>query len=314
MAETQAPAAPTQDAPAAAEAPKPNGSTGTTTPAPQPPKPDGAPEKPSDAERLSELEKQTKRAAYEGMKRAQEFKRQREELSKREQALLERESKVKEAETWESSFVKDPIRFLQKRLGETWYDKLSAAKLSGAVTPDMVSLEVDDRVTALQKQLQEQSESFKKMLEERDAREERRLQEEHAAQAVNYLKTNADKYPLIHAFEVQGNINAFIQNHFAQTCRYGDDGEVIPGEVWTPEEAAGEMEKYLQARLDAAVAKKSPTATNAPNASSSPRRTLSTDLTARSTGQLPPAKDDAERRRRAFAAADQVIAQRLAAP
>lgn len=283
------------------------------TPAPPPPP---EPKPPTAEERFLTLEKETKRAAHEAMRRAQDLKRDREELLKRSKEVEDREAKAKEHGTWEESFAKDPARYLEKRLGPDWYDKLSAVKVGGTVTPGMVQLDVEERVSAVAKETKAEIEALRAELKARDERDAQRQQAQTEAQvrqgAESYLAQFVDKYPLIHSFEAQDRIFPVIRAHFDETTRKDDiTGEVVPGEVWSAEQAATWMEAELEKKFSKAIEKKRPAPT--PSQTVTPaapaahrlqtphRRTLSTDLSGSSSTWVPP-KDDKERDARATAA------------
>ncbi len=278
---------------------------------PEEPKSDG---KPTEADRLKELAAQQKRITSERMKLAHEARQKRESDAKREEEFNAREAKIKEAENWEQNFVRDPIRFLSKRLGDTWYDKLSHAKLSGTVTPDMVALDVDERVLGVEKKLLERIGALEKQLTEKETRGIEQQKQEYEASAVAYVKTNAEKYPLIHAFEVLGNIPAVIDAHFNQTSSMDEAGNFVAGEVLTAEQAADLMEKSLDERFSAAAKakalKQAPKTPPVDQRNPSPqRRTLSTDLTATSNSDSPPPTNEGERIKRAIARWESVSSQ-----
>lgn len=248
-----------------------------------------------------------RRASSERMKLAHEAKRQREETAKREETLLAREAKLKE---WESEYAdrrRNPAKYLTADYGPDWYDKLSSVKLSGSPTPDLIASEVDGQVGLLKKELADVRAEFKKTLADRDAADAQRSREADAREAISYVKGNAEKYPLIHDFDVAENINAVIEAHFNSTCSRDDvTGETVPGEMWTAEQAATAMEKHLAEKYDRATLRKKPPPPTVVVASplrvSTPqRRTLSTDMSAASPSWTPP-KDDRERQARAEAA------------
>lgn len=299
--------------PAPAETPRPGElprDAPKEAPAPNPAdKPKDAP--PTEAARLSELEKQTKRAAWEGMERAKKLKREKEELGKRESELSAREARLKEQESWESAFLKDPMRFLEKRLGPDAYDKISAAKLNGGVTPGMVQLDVEERLSATEKGWQERFEALEAKYAAKEAQATAREKADYEASAIAHVKGNAEKYPLIHVFEVADNVPTVIDEHFRRTSQQNDDGEFIPGEVLSPEQAADLMEKHLQERVEKWNAAKAKPATPAtPPPQQVQRRSLNTDMNGTSVGERTPPRDDSERIRRAVAAMEAAAAAR----
>lgn len=245
------------------------------------------------------------------MERAKKLKRHNEELSKREAALAAREAKLNEQENWEQSFLKDPLRFLEKRLGPDAYDKLSAAKLAGGVTPGMVQLDVEERLSAADKTWQEKFVALEKKYEADKLQSAAQEKQAYESRAIEHVKANAEKYPLIHAFEVAENIPHVIEYHFHQTTTQDEDGNTVRGEVWTPEQAAAEMEKHLLAKVEAAdkaraavKAKTQPQDATTHRSETPQRRSLSTDLGGTSRQDRPPPMTEADRMKRAMAAID----------
>ena len=283
---------------------------------PPPPEPEKAPEadKPDEAARLSALETQTKRAASERMKLAHEARKFREESAKEKEALAKEREELAAYKKEREDRRRNPEKYLAAEYGPDWYDKLSKVKLNGAPTPDLIASEVDDRVAAVRRELEEFKAETVRREENREKQAAAAERQAYEVQAIAYMKANEAKFPLVHTFGVQGNINAVIAAHFEETLSRGPDGEVIPGEVWSPEEAASFMEKALLERYEKAKAisapKPAPKVVQADTRNNSPRRTLSTDMTATSTRDVPPAQDERERIRRAIAAADLVIEQR----
>lgn len=241
------------------------------------------------------------------MKLAHEAKRQREETAKREETLLAREAKLKEWEAEHADRRRNPAKYLAADYGPDWYDKLSSVKLNGSPPVELIASELDDRSKSWEAKLSELDSKWAKKWEERDAADSQRARDAEAREALSYVKGNAEKYPLIHAFEVADNINAVIEAHFNSTCSRDDvTGETVPGEMWTAEQAATAMEKHLSEKFDkVALAKKPlppPVVVASPLRVTPPqRRTLSTDMSAASPSWTPP-KDDRERQARAEAA------------
>jgi hypothetical protein len=177
----------------------------------------------------------------------------------------------------------------------------------------MVASEIDEKVGGVQKTLEQKIAALEAKLAERDNQALERERAEYEASAVRHVQQNAEKYPAIHAFEVVGNIPAVISAHFNDTLAATGQGE-----LWSPEQAATAMETALRAKAEAAskaIAPKAATPPAAPGAQRTPqpqRRTLSTDLTASSTGQTPPPLTPEQRLERAVAAWDRTVAARTA--
>lgn len=248
------------------------------------------------------------------MRLAHEARKAREESAKREEALAAREAKLKDWEAQQADQKRNPAKYLQAAYGENWYDKLSQVKLSGSPPAELIASELDDRSKSWESKLSELDAKWAKKWEERDAQDAQRSREAEAHAALSYITSNAEKYPLVHAFEVAGNINGVIEAHFNATCSRDEvTGETVPGEMWTPEQAADQMEKHLSERYQKVALAKKPTAPTAavvpPRVSTPQRRTLSTDMSAASPSWTPP-KDDRERQQRAEAAWKAVQAAR----
>lgn len=263
---------------------------------------------PTPEDRAKELEAQVRRTASERMKLAHEARKAREEATKREELLAAREAKLKSWEAEHADRKRNPAKYLQADYGENWYDKLSQVKLSGSPPAELIASELDDRSKSWEAKLSELDAKWAKKWEERDQVDAQRSKEAEEHAALSYVTSNAEKYPLVHAFEVQGNINAVIEAHFNATCTRDEvTGEVVPGEMWTAEQAATEMEKHLSEKYQKVALAKQPKASPPPVASVAPRvstpqrRTLSTDMSAASPTWTPP-KDDRERAQRAEAA------------
>lgn len=270
----------------------------------------------TEVDRLAALEAQTKRAAWEGMQRAKDLKRQREELAKERSATTTERAELEAWKKEREDRKRNPAKYLAAEYGPDWYDKLSQVRLTGAAPADLVASEVDDRVAQLRKEMDERDAKWAKRFEEQEAKQAAQMKAEHEATAGDYLKANAEKFPLIHAFEVQGNINAVIEAHFVNTAKRGADGELEPGELLSAEQAAQMMESHLQARVDGIEKAKQAKAKAVPPTQAAvpaaQRRTLSTDMTGTSEGEGAPPKDDGERMRRALAAWNRVESSRQA--
>lgn len=274
--------------------------------------PDKKPEpKAPEADRLAELEKQTKRAAWEGMERAKKLKREKEEVEKSRAAHGKDLEEIAAYKREREDRRRNPAKYLAAEYGADWYDKLSKVRLDGAPTPDLIASEVDDKFAAAEKGWEEKFKALEKRYEERETQSAAREKQAYEARAVDYVKANAEKFPLIHAFEVADNITGVIEYHFHETAKQDEDGNWTPGEVWTPEQAAAEMEKALTAKVEAAdkarAAVKAKTQAQNPTThrSETPqRRSLSTDLGGTSRQDRPPPMTEADRMKRAMAAID----------
>lgn len=274
---------------------------GATATAPQTPaEPPKAPE--ADA-RLKELAAQTARFA-------QQQKKFSEEKQQLEKQRAEIEAKAKEFEEWKqyrADRLRNPAKYLEKDYGSDWYDKLTAVRLNGAPTGDLIASEMDSRLSEFEKKLQAKEAEVNKRFEELQRQEQQRAIEAFHSEIASEIKKNIEKYPGIEAFSedpsVWHSVRAEIDNHFQQNKQAILDGEL---QMLTADEAANIVSKRIEAfgqKFETYRSKKQPPATP-PTASNTPpqRRTLSTDMTASSGSAYVPPKDDKERLERAKAA------------
>lgn len=312
------PPAPTQAAP-------PNG---TPPPAPKEgaPPAQAKPNEPSVDQRLAELEKATKRAAWEGMKRAQEMKKERESL---EMARKQHEADLKEVAEYKrlrEDRKRNPTKYLQQDWGEDWHETINRIRLEGGkATPELVASEVEDKVGGVKSEMEKKLAALEAKLAEKDkeaqAKEAQAWRNNWEASLFGDIEKLSDKHKAVNALlkdpkigqGFKADILSTIEGHFQETSKTDEEtGEQIPGELLTADAAAERMEtrlKDLYAVLHKAL---SPTPQQAaPDAR--PRRSLTTDLTATQTSIRPSATTDAERMQRALAKLDEIEAQRRAA-
>jgi hypothetical protein len=306
--------APTQST-ANAPAPKPAGATptGPQTP-PEPLENKAAAPDP----RLAELEKQTKlhaRRAHELSTRQKEIETKTANLAK-EQAEYEQWKKAREDRR------RNPSKYLTQDFGDDWYEKLTKYKLEGAPTGDLIASELDDREEKLRKLVEEKTAEPRKELEQLRAQLAQRQQQEFEASVVAKVKAQADKFPLVDAFAEHGSVLQEIRNHFKATTKQGPDGNWLPGEVLTPEDAAAKVEariadiaskfeKYFEAKKakagPAATPNQSNTVVSSQRNETPQRRALSTTVTASSTSTRPTPRSDREREKAAIAAMEAAL-------
>ncbi len=265
--------------------------------------------------RFEELAKQTKRAAEVAKKAAEERKAATQERA----AFGKEKAEFEEWKAMRADRKRNPAKYLQSDFGENWYDTLTKYKLEGAPTPDLIASEMDERFSGLRKELDERETKLLKRQDDMRAEELARSKAEYEASAVEHVKQNADKFPLIGLFGEYGSVPNEIEAHFRRTTKQNADGSWEPGEVLTAQQAAEVVEKRIEEigkKFEEAKAKKqaakpdgtpaAPTKRNEPPQ----RRTLSTEVTASTGGEWTPPRDDNERMRRSFAAIDRVMADR----
>ncbi len=195
------------------------------------------------------------------MKLAHDARKEKEERAKREEDFKRREAKLAEWEAREADRRRNPVKYLSEAYGPNWYDTVTKIKVEGTPTPDLVASEMEDRFSSFEKKWEEREAK----LREEHAAEIRAIREESEAKeretfernALAHVSSNPDKYPLIHAAEAQNNVLSVIWSHFDKTTTRNEDGEVVPGELLSPEQAAQQLETYIGKLADAALKKKS---------------------------------------------------------
>lgn len=270
-------------------------------------------------------------AAAEAPKPAEDLKPRFDELAKQSRAHAVERKKLSEEranfakerteyEEWKKSredFRRNPSKLLSKELGENWYDTLTNVKLNGAPTADLIVSELDDREAKLRKDFEAREQKLRDEIGSREKSEAARAKADYEASAVEYAKSNAEKFPLINEFKEWDAVPREIERHYVETCKRNDAGELEPGEVWTAEEAAKAIEeriagiekKFIE-RYEKLKAAKAPGSPNQKRTEPPQRRTLSTEMTASTGGEWTPPKDDSERMRRAIAVAENSMAAR----
>lgn len=296
--------APTPVAPATA-------TTETATPAETPT------QAPDSVAQLKALEEKTKADAFRAMDAARRHRKERERFDKTNSELQaklnEAETRLKQREAEEADEKRYPAKYFERRFGPKWKDALANVSITETVTPDMVASEMDERLNRFKSEAEARE---KKLRDEWAQKEQERAQSEaeqarlgYANAALEHIKSNSEKYPLLNRSGLASNVGQYIQNHFMKTSQTDIDGNPTPGKLLTAEEAASMMEGELKEFL----AKLQPTQSSDANLSGNgsdaknqtQRRTLSNTLSARSpTGWVPP-KNEAERLQRAYAAWDE---------
>lgn len=254
--------------------------------------------------RFEELAKQTKQVVAEKRRLAAE-----------KEALAKQSQEFNAWKATQADKLRNPLKYVEADYGPEWYDKLTQVKLTGVSTPDLLASELEEREKRLNSTFDEREAKLRKELDDFKASQDNAAREEYVQAAVAHVKADKDKYFWLNEFAEYGQVPAEIERHFIATAIQNPDGSIEPGEILSAEEAGGVIEKRItelverakaaEARREAAKAPKpAPTSREAPH-----RRTLTNDLTATSA-PASPAMNDAERKKRAFAAWDAVQANR----
>lgn len=198
---------------------------------------------PSEAEQLkAQLDARAKEIDKRHARTAKEAR----ELAEQRKAL---DTDRKEFEDWKKlreDRRRNPDKYLKADFGEDYYDKLTKLKVDGAPPADLIASEMDERMAKLQAQLDEKSKALDERLNQAQAQEARRAKEQYLASAKEHVKSNADKYKLIHRFEEFDSVAGEIERHFRATCKKDMDGNWLPGETLTAEQAADAIEKRIK--------------------------------------------------------------------
>lgn len=221
------------------------------------------------------------------------------DLQARSQKL---EADTKDAPTWrekaaaleklQQERIRNPLRVVETLFGKNWHDDLGKLK-TGGVTPELVGTQISEAQTATETRLKSLEASLTKQIEELRLAQVEREREDAHRQARGYAESNKDKFPLIHHFGVLDTLGPMIEQHAELTRRAGKP------ELWTPEQAAIEVEKYYATMLEKAkeyLGRSNPSAPPGPG--QQPRLSVIPDP---KEAQKEPLTDD-ERMQRAFAA------------
>lgn len=264
------------------------GLTGAPTATPQTPAaaPAGTPPAPAtapapDYRALAEAAEK-KAAALEAKNREHETER------------LNRLKADKKREADEEEARRDPSKHLKKLYGDNWYDAVTKAK-TGAVAPEHVSAALDAREERIRGMVSEETKALREELAHLRRAEEDRARTDLYRSAGEHAKSNASKYPLTNKYGKSDEVGALIEGHFKATAKRNADGSWEPGEMWTSEQGASEMEKYWTGIRDMVL--KHEIGREPPR--EEPRLTI---LPAARSEPTPEAKDDVERRARVDAA------------
>lgn len=218
--------APTPEAQPTTPAPVPDASPAETAPAQTTPTPDASTQAPAP---------EAKPEAPQGWKAAlsREAKLQQERSAlKAEQARLAEEAKqIAALKAAAAEAKKNPLKLLEAA-GLT-YDEVAAAQMAMAGIDPRVA-ELEQRLTSLQTQAEQEREAKARAEQEAAEAEEQRVLEEFQQTVTSHVTSASDKYPLINALAQPHLVVQEIEAHYAQTER-----------VLTAEEAAAQVEAKL---------------------------------------------------------------------
>lgn len=157
--------------------------------------------------------------------------------------LSEYEKAEKARKALEQERTRNPSKYLEALFGPDWYDTATKLK-TGTVTPGAVSAQLTEAEQRMEQRFQERERALTERLDRLQQAEEDRARQDIYRQAGEHAKTNSEKYPLTNKYGKAADVGALIEGHFKATSKRNPDGTWEPGEMWTPEQGAAEMEKY----------------------------------------------------------------------
>lgn len=183
---------------------------------------------------MSALENQGRKLAIERQKFAEERK-----SAKAEQAEYEEWKKLK------ADKLRNPDKYLKADYGENYYDLITKLKVEGAPPADLIASEMDERFKSVEQRLAEKEAALEKRLQDIQAQEARKESDAYLSKAVDYVKSNAEKYEWLNFFGEQARVTEAIRAHYTKTAKRNADGSIEPGEVLSYEKAAEMLEKEI---------------------------------------------------------------------
>lgn len=253
-------------------------------------------EKP-DAKRWSEISKKEQRIRLKQQKLDADFKA-------REEALAQREAKIKSLEELPDLFQKNPKEAF-KRLN-TSYNQVSESLLSdGKPTVEKLQETVEQKFGSIDERIEKKAQEIaQRAIQELEAKtqqkENARILQEFGAKIVDTVKTNADKFPAVSAFNGAPVIYEMIQQRFQET-----GGK----HLMNIDEAAELLEKDLDSHIEKILqhpkyaARLSPQSKNEgtkQNSNLNKPKTITNEMTSTAPSMLP-AKTEQDRINRALA-------------
>lgn len=251
----------------------------------EPPK--AEPEKPAEKPVEEKKVRASQFAALARQERALVAKKQ--ELSQIQEQLRTEYQEVERFRALKEQAKLNPVEFLST-VGVS-YDDLTQFLLQGKPPEANV---VQQRVEALEKARQADVERQKAQMQA----EAKRVLEDHDANAVGFVKANADKYELTNLFNAQHEIPELIKLTYRRTFEQSRRDPTVEPRILSFEEAADLVEKHYEEQATKFSASKKFSARVAPPAQvngadkrtepAAEPRTLTNDLTVSAAGSVPP--------------------------
>lgn len=220
------------------------------------------------------------------------------ELKEREERIAAKEKEIKDSVKNElREMIKKNPKLVMDELGID-YNSLTNYFLSdGKLTPESVAQSVEEKIQALEKRLEEQAKAFEAKELARKEEENRKVLENFSATIIETIKTNAEKYPAVAAFDGAPVVYEMIQQRWHET-----EGQ----HLMTIDEACEILEKEFDSRISKVMqtpkySAKAPQPKNGETKLKSPDKpkTITNELTSSGPSMLPP-KTENDRIKRAL--------------
>lgn len=187
----------------------------------------------------------------------------------------------------------NPEAHLRQLYGENWYEELTQYRLQGGTPPVAMAMQaVEQKIDGKLQEISRQVNETRSEIKAREDAEAERIERDFGNRAVEFVKSNAEKYEFTNLYGQADQVPALIRLEWQKAVAKYDEA-VANGE--TPEEpqlmsyaeAADLVEKHFEDLVaKSAAAKKWQARQAAQAAAPATPRTLSNDLTA-STPSLP---------------------------
>lgn len=248
--------------------------------------------KAAEAEKAEKDQFATKFAALSRKERA--VARKEKELQARISTLDQKEKDYERLLKLEETILSNPLVYLREKGYD--FSKLAEIELnSGNLTPEMQMKQLEEK---WQRKLEEEVGSVKQKLQEKEAMEAQKNVDQRIGEFVNEIETfvesNSDKYELINIQGAIQDVYQLIEDRFAQTIEYDENGEKIEGtgEILSIEEACDYIERHLENEVKKFTAAKKfnlnkTAAPSAPAAESKPAPRNSATLSNNQSAQIP---------------------------
>lgn len=221
------------------------------------------------------------------------------DVKSREEALAAREKAIADRETaFESEWKSDPTKAAEKR-GLTYAEWTQRVLNDGKPSADSQVGEVRDEIAKLRKEREDEREAAKASAIEAEKAASAKVLEDFKSGVKAFIADKADTFEFINLHSAQNLVIATIEEHFANT-----------NEILSTDKACELVEKFLEEQVMKSTetkkfkAKATPqpevATKQSPNAGSQ-SKTLTNNMTASTPGFLP-AKNEADRIKRALAA------------